>query len=137
MTRMKIKMYDTTGFIYENSIGQRLSIQFGPCTASQSKSDNYTGFNEAEEVEIALLDADGNFIYRPWGYIPADIVPTAMLLFRHNDFANIEKMLKAHSIGQDEQEAYESWDHSDDADALASAGWGTDEDYGDHGCGDD
>jgi len=32
--------------------------------------------------------------------------------------------------GSDESEPYESFDLSDDADALASAGFGTDEDYG-------
>ena len=32
--------------------------------------------------------------------------------------------------GSTREEPYESWDMSDDADALASAGWGTDEDYG-------
>ena len=32
--------------------------------------------------------------------------------------------------GADEHEYYESFDLSDDAEALASAGWGTDEDYG-------
>jgi len=136
---MKIKMHSTHGFIYENSIGQELSIQFGGQHAADSRVDDSQGlrFIEAEKVEIALLDADGNFIYPPWSYVPADLIPTAMLLFRYNDFASIEKMLKAHSIGLTAQVAYESWDHSDDADALASAGWGTDEDYGDHGCGDD
>jgi hypothetical protein len=35
--------------------------------------------------------------------------------------------------GLDECEPFESHDLSDDADALASAGWGTDEDYGCYG----
>ena len=132
---MKIKLYNATGFIYENSIGQTLSIQFGPMT--YAKSTHGLRFLEAEKVEIGLLDAEYDFIYQPWGYVPAELIPTVMLLFRYNDFASIDKMLKGYSIGQGKQEAHESWDHSDDADALASAGWGTDEDYGDHGCGDD
>jgi len=148
---MKIKLVNATGFYYEHDQGQRLSIQFGPLTCA--KSSHSFRLLEVEKVEIALLDAEDNFIYQPWGYVPAEVIPTVMLLFRYNDFASIDKMLTSHSIGQGEQkaigvpppsnyaifgsDAFESWDHSDDADALASAGWGTDEDYGDRGCGDD
>jgi len=36
-------------------------------------------------------------------------------------------------LNQDEEEPYSADDYSDDAEALASAGWGTDEDYGYYG----
>ena len=36
-------------------------------------------------------------------------------------------------LNQDAEEPYSPNDYSDDAEALASAGWGTDEDYGYYG----
>ena len=48
------------------------------------------------------------------------------LLRTYPDRAGISDTLE----GSTREEPYGSWDMSDDADALASAGWGTDEDYG-------
>jgi len=133
---MKITMNDQTGFQYVNGDGDKLSIQFGLNTVSDGWCSS-CGIWEASEVEVALLNSEFEVIYGPWERVSVTLLPTIMLLFRSHDHQGLAKLLHPHSLSAVETEAPESWDHSDDADALASAGWGTNEDYGDHGCGDD